>query len=105
MTLHFENLWEKCEEFHQENSENDNSQEIVDELLLKINIYKTVSQKSELLQDLQDEQRQIKSRLMGEILLTLTNLSLKDNINVYEALNVALQQRSIESYSEKYQAT
>jgi hypothetical protein len=35
--------------------------------------------------------------------LTLTNLSLTDNINVFEALSVALQMRSMDMYTKKYQ--
>lgn len=88
MTLHFEELWEKCEKFHQETSKNDNVGSIIDELIMKLNLYKMIDLKTELPIE---EQEIIKSRTMGEILLTLTNASLKDNINVFEALNIALQ--------------
>jgi len=97
MPTHFENLWNKCEELHQENIQNENVSTILEELLLKINLYKALDQKAEIA-----DHETIKSRTMGEILLTLTKLSLKNNINVYEALNTALQYRSIEFYSKKY---
>jgi hypothetical protein len=75
------------------------SSSILDELILKINLYKALDQKTEIA----DSERQtIKSRTMGEILLTLTKLSMKDNINVYEALSIAMQYRSIGHYSQKY---
>lgn len=94
--LHFEELWEKCEEFHKKEGDISPS---FDELLLKINLYKVIDLKSEIPEE---ERQKIKSRTFGEILLNLTELSLKDNINVFEALSVALQYRTIENYSQKY---
>lgn len=102
MTIHFEELWEKCEKFHQDNSSNDKVSSLIDELMLKLNLYKAIDLKT----DIPVEERQmIKSRTLGEILLTLTNMSLRDNINVFESLNLALQYRSVEHYSKKYQAS
>jgi len=86
---HFETLWEEGEKLH----ENDSASTVLDELSMKINLYKMIDSKIEI-PDL--ERQNIKSRTMGEILLTLTQLSLKDNINVFEALNVAIQYRSAE---------
>jgi hypothetical protein len=34
--------------------------------------------------------------------LTLTKLSLKDNVDVYQALSIAMQYRSIDHYAGKY---
>lgn len=99
MPIHFEELWEKCEKFHQENSEGSSVSSIMDELMLKINLYKVIDEKKEVPQE---EREKIKARTLGEILLTLTNLSLKDNINVFEVLSIALQYRSVEYYSQKY---
>lgn len=96
MPDHFENLWEKCEALHAEQGP---ASEILDELVLKVNLYKALDTKKEI----DESERQIiKSRAMGEILLTLTKLSLKDNINVYEALSIAMQYRSIDHYRQKY---
>lgn len=92
MTLHFEELWESCEKSHQETSKNDNISSIVDELMMKLNLYKLIDKKTEISKE---DQQKIKSRTVGEILLTLTNLSLKDNINVFEALNIALQYHTL----------
>lgn len=90
MTLHFEELWEKCEEMH----EGLDGSNIMDELSMKINLYKMLDSKPEIpAEDLQ----KAKSRALGEILLTLTHLSLKENINVFEALSIARQYRSIEN--------
>ena len=98
MAIHFEELWTKCEEFHTNIINDEQTSKILDELILKINLYKALNQK----EILDQERETIKSRTMGEILLTLTKLSLKDNINVYEALSIALQYRSIDFYSQKY---
>ena len=100
MIQHFEELWEKCEDFQKEASINDNVQSIIDELLLKINLYKVIDAKTEIPEE---DRQKVKSRTLGEILLTLTGLSLKDNINVYEALNIALQYRSVDFFNKKHQ--
>src|SRR5882757_1275011 len=96
---HFEDLWEKCENFQKEACKDDKIQSVLDELMIKINLYKVIDAKEEI--PIEDRQK-VKSRTLGEILLTLTTLSLKDNINVYEALNIALQYRSVEHFSKKY---
>lgn len=94
MTIHFEELWEKCENLHQEEGNAEPVHVIMDALSMKINLYKMIDGRT----DIPEEDRQkVKSRTMGEILLTLTQLSLKDNINVFEALNIAQQYRSIEN--------
>lgn len=94
MPIHFEELWEKCEQHHQSLGNNVEVPTIIDELAMKINLYKLIDGKIELSEE---ERQKVKSRTMGEILLTLTNLSLKDNINVFEALSIAQQHRSIDS--------
>jgi hypothetical protein len=98
MAVHFEKLWEQAEEFQKEGSANASVQQLIDELMMKINLYKAIDSKTEI--PVEDRQK-VKSRTLGEILLTLTALSLKDNINVYESLNVALQYRSIDHYVRK----
>jgi hypothetical protein len=90
MAAHFEELWEQCEKLHQAGG---NSSNIVDELIMKLNLYKIIDQKTDIPKE---ELQKIKARTMGEIILTITNLSLVDNINVFEALNMAKQYRNIE---------
>ena len=97
--LHFEELWEKCENFHEETSKEESSIDIVNELAMKIGLYSAIIQKSEIASE---DMEKAKSRLMGESLLSLTGLSLKDNINVFDALGTALTQRNITHYSKKY---
>jgi hypothetical protein len=89
--ISFEELWNKSEEFQKNASKDTTTQNIIEELLLKLNLYKAIDLKTEIPEE---ERQKIKSRTLGEILLTFTCLSLKDNINVYEALSVALQYRN-----------
>ena len=97
--IHFENLWEKCEQYHKNSSSDNSSDDILSEIIFKINLLKIIESKADLPKE---EAEQAKSRLLGEILFSLTNLSLKDNINVFQALNVALLGHSIGHYSDKY---
>jgi len=83
--MHFEDLWEQAESSHKNKSMSISS--IIEELLLKINLYQIISEKEMPI----DEKQKAKSRLLGEILLSITHLSLTDNINVFEALTEALQ--------------
>lgn len=86
MTIHFEELWEKCEKLH--TGKDEVSLSIIEELTMKIGLYRAVELKKEIPEI---ERVKVKSRIMGEILLTLTHLSLKDNINVFESLSLAMQ--------------
>lgn len=90
--IHFEELWEKCEQIHKETTKEDSISILVDELIMKLNLYRLLDEKKEISES---EQQKIKSRTMGEILLTLTNLSLKDNINVFDALNTAYKYHNL----------
>lgn len=99
--MHFEELWEKCELLHKEVDAGGQKtiQALMDELMMKISLYKAIDTKTEISEE---DRQKIKSRTLGEILLTLTHVSLQDNINVYEALALALQYRSITLYQQKY---
>lgn len=108
--MHFEDLWERCESFHKEEGEKGlDTQTILDDLEMKIKLYRMVDKNPfivpELEHPLNDDKEKAKSRLLGEILLTLTNLSLNDNINVFDALAVAHKQHTINSYIKKYPST
>lgn len=96
--MHFEELWEKCETLHKEAGAS-SSASLASELSLKLDLYKVLDLKDDLTEQ---EKQKIKSRVLGEILLTITNISLVDNINVYQALDEALKFRSIEYFSSKH---
>lgn len=99
--MHFEELWEKCEQLHQAADQNNqaNTATLLDELMLKVSLYKALDAKTEMPEE---DRQKIKSRTLGEILLTLTHVSLLDNVNVFEALSMALQYRSVGFYQQKY---
>lgn len=98
MANHFEVLWEQCENFQKDASAKSSVQQVIEELMMKISLYKAIDSKTEIPEE---DRQKVKSRTLGEILLTLTSLSLKDNINVYDALNIALQYRSVDHYVRK----
>jgi hypothetical protein len=97
--MHFEELWEKCEELHKESSKEDTVDSLTEKLSMQLNLYKLIDLKTDIPQE---DREKIKSRTFGEILLTLTNLSLKDNINVFSALHSAYQFASVDHYATKY---
>jgi len=97
--MHYEELWEKCEEYHKESSIDDDAESIVKEITMKLGLYDAVNK--QISSSIEDKEK-AKSRLLGEILFSLTALSLKDNINVYEALQIALMHHNIDLYSDKY---
>ena len=93
MAIHFEELWEKCENLHKQIGGDIEVSSIMDELAMKVNLYKVIDSKEEIPVE---EKKKAKSRTLGEILLTITHLSLKDDINVFDALNVAHHYRDVE---------
>lgn len=97
--MHFEELWEKAEKLHQQDNSEESIPALMEELLMKIGLYQAIDAKLELPEE---DKQKAKSRALGEILLTLTHVSLKDNINVFEALGIALHYRNITLFSKKY---
>lgn len=92
--MHFEELWVKCEDLFKATNDSTSVSSIMDELSMKINLYKLIDSKVDITPE---ERQKVKSRTMGEILLTLTQLSLKENIDVFECLSIAQQYRSSEN--------
>ena len=97
--LHFEELWDKCEAFQKEASAPMDVASIVSELQMKVSLYKAIDLRTELPEE---ERTKLKARTMGEILLVITSISVKDNINVFECLTEALQYRSIDHFNRKH---
>ena len=98
MAIHFEELWEKCEIIQKDVCADISATSIIEEMILKLNLYKVLDAKSEIPLT---ELKKIRVRVLGEILLTMTGLSVKDNVDVYEALSMALQFRSLEQFQKK----
>lgn len=95
MARHFEDLWEEGEQLYVQESSSISS--ILDELSMKIELYRLIDERVEIPAE---DRIKIKSRTMGEILSTLTHLSLKDNINVFDALKTSNQFRSAENLAK-----
>jgi hypothetical protein len=91
MPTSFEQLWNDCESLSKTTAANQPLLGVLHELDLKVSLYRTLVEK---LPAQGEELAQIKSRTMGEILFTLTKLSLKEDINVFEALQIAARNRA-----------
>ena len=74
---HFENVWEEAELI-----DNSNSEEAISSAILKLNLYKSLSDKES------------KEHLFGEILFDLAKLSKSENINVFKCLNNTNKQKT-----------
>lgn len=84
----FNELWEACENI----SKNDQSMaSIIDEIIMKLTLYKMVDLKKQISAE---ENKIAKSRILGEILLSITKISIKDNINVFSALYQSFTERN-----------
>lgn len=94
MTKTFEKLWSNCEDYHKDSSES-TSQEPINEILMKFAVYQNVCNK----EIPEEEKLKLKKRLMGEILFSLSKLSLIDNINIFTSLEEVFQYKAIEFYS------
>lgn len=87
MTIHFEDLWEKSENVHKGTDQD--QQSIINEISMKLSLYLIIDEK-----DIPKEDKEsLKKLAFGEILFSLTNLSLRDNINVYEVLQNTLKNK------------
>jgi len=78
---HFEDLWQASEALFKNDITDSNA--IVQEIIAKLFLYQSISTK---LEASDEEKRQLQHHIMGTIVSTLTHLSLKDNINVFAAL-------------------
>jgi hypothetical protein len=65
--------------------------QLLEELVIKANLYKALDARKFLIPP--EEYQKLKLRTMGELLLTMTGVSMQDDINVYEALALTLADR------------
>lgn len=83
MTIHFEEIWEQAEQLNKSNLLNSNVKSIIDEIKLKLDLYNNLDN----LDIDKIELNKLKTIAYGEVLFSLTKLSLLDNINVAAGLN------------------
>ena len=96
---HFEELWEFCENFHKKDLKESSSSSVIDELSLKIKLYSTINSNQKISNH---DKKALKNRTLGEIMLTLTHLSLIDDINVFSSLSDVLNSNLINYFSAKH---
>lgn len=97
MIKHFEELWEESENIFK----NDllPIKAIMMELHAKLSVYEALDAAENLPTE---EKLKLKSHTMGKILVSLTQLSIKDNINTFIALSKAIEDAKIENLEIKY---
>ena len=69
---HFEDLWNKSEEISQKDISRSTSSQILDELIMKLSLYKSLENRSESFDN--ENLSKIREVCYGEVLFLLTNL-------------------------------
>lgn len=82
---HFEQLWVLCENEFKSDTDTDLN-EILNKIQVTIGLYKNLSSKP-----VTEDLPRIKAHLIGELLLHLSHLSLKEDIDVFAAMKTALK--------------
>lgn len=100
---HFENLWEEAEKLLKQDTDISSCHELLKEAIGKLSALdalNTLSQKEESMSP--EDAIKLKTNIMGKLILVLTQISAKDNINVYAALKAALDDKKITIFEAKY---
>ena len=84
---HFEQLWEACEKANSAELSQRSVHSLLAELTAKFGLYEALEDNNKL--NIVDRQK-LKARLFGTLLFALTQLSAKDDINTFAALQEAL---------------
>lgn len=82
----FDQLWNACEKYFSQTEKNDNVQSVIEQLILNCNVYKLIDKNDFPI----EEKNKMKAQTLGEILFTITNISLLDDINVFTELHQTL---------------
>ena len=102
--MHFETLWEDAEKSLQTETSISSFSELVKDAMSKLMVLDQldvmVSKESSVLSN--DEKMRLKSNTLGKLVLSLTQISAKEGINVYAALKAALDDRKISIFEAKY---
>lgn len=98
MAKHFEELWVESEKLSE--SDVPSVSLILFELKAKLSVYEALDKSDNIPEE---ERHKLKSHTFGKILASLTQLSLKDNINSFTALANAINDIKIEQLEAKYQ--
>lgn len=90
---HFEHLWEACEKANTSELSQRSVHSFLAELTAKFGLYEALEDNNKL--NIVDRQK-LKARLFGALLFTLTQLTAKDDINSFTALQEALTMVQLE---------
>jgi hypothetical protein len=89
---HFEHIWEASEALYADTIANTPISSIIAELQAKLSVYKAVSEQ----QSLEGEDlAKTKEHVMGNILMAMSKLSLKDGVNTWAALKQAVEDKKL----------
>lgn len=99
MLNHFEELWEESEKTLHDEISVSSSEELIAEIIGKLSVYSALDTNSLFAED---DKSRLKTHTLGKILLSLTKLSAKDNVNVFAALKTALDEAKINLFESKY---
>lgn len=92
MSQHFEQIWEKAEALMSSDAGHRPVSSIISELTAKLSLYQALDANDKIPVT---EKSGLKSHLFGKLLLSIAQLSLKDNINVFTALNAVLEEERV----------
>jgi hypothetical protein len=99
--MHYEELWVKAEELKAGDISNRSVKSIIMELQAKFSVYEAMDANDKLSPE---EKQRLKEHLFGKLLMTLTQLSLKDNVNTYAALAEAIEEEQLTQLETKYRS-
>lgn len=93
-TKHFEELWVEAENIKDTNS----SEEVLKQLELKFALFRAILMKKDSL-SINDYNESVE-RLFGEVLFSLSQLSMIENVNVFSALDKSMKLKLIDLISK-----
>ena len=97
--IHFEGLWEQAEQQLQRETNSLSVKDLTEQIITQMSAYRAIDESAVPI----EAKNKLKENWMGDILLTMTQLSYKDNINTFTALQMAVEKIKILELSTKYQ--
>lgn len=98
---HFEDLWEQAEQLLQTETSVSSWDELMQEALAKLHVLAQMKEET-FSGSTHAELVQLRANVLGKLLLVMSQLSAKDGINVYAALNQAVENRKITVFENRY---
>ena len=86
---HFETIWNKSEELIASEVSKQPTAPIIEELIAKLALYKALDLNDKIPEE---EKQKLKTHLFGKLLIALSKLSFKENVNVYTAMKQAMEE-------------